>query len=249
VSQPGRQEVLLGVSGDGRTLLYLSGEGCEHDRLMIAHQSAHTFATVDLTPQIDRARFTLAEGCCTLTSDGKTLVLSKRDRTGFVEVQIDDHDQLVVGAELAILPQSAEELAPFSVIHPVVAADRNTIYYRLVQNRGEDYGGADGIYMAERAAGTFRARRIPDARTFGYPSGISSDNLSLFVSISFGTNVLVRSTTKEAFHALDHMMLFTPMLGFRNIPNADCTRVFTTVTPGGCQQEDIAFLITDESVR
>jgi hypothetical protein len=247
VNTAGTQEVIVGASGDGNTLLYLTGAGCKVDHLMIAHKRGSTYVPVDLTPQIDRTRFDIGEYCCTLASDGKSIVLATAGHAGFVEVQIDAHDRLAVeGTPLAVLPRSPEVLGAYDVAYPRLTSDRSALYYRLVQMVDGDYGPLDGIYVVDLAgAAAGHPRRIPGARPYSYVTGVSSDNLSLFVTMSFGTNVLVRKTTADPFGGFDASMPPAPIVGFRNIPTADCQLMFTTVSPGGCRQEDIAYVVPD----
>jgi eukaryotic-like serine/threonine-protein kinase len=84
ISEPGRQEALLGASGDGEEILFLAGTHCSIDRLWLAHRTGDRYESIDLTGQLDLHRVALFEGCCTLAADGHSMVLARPDHRGFV---------------------------------------------------------------------------------------------------------------------------------------------------------------------
>ena len=83
------QEALLGASRDGRTLLYLTGERCAIDRLMLARRRGETFETFELTGQLDLDHVSVFEGCCTLSPDGASVIIATKDRKAFVRSRLD----------------------------------------------------------------------------------------------------------------------------------------------------------------
>ncbi len=239
----GRQEALLGASGDGETILYLAGPRCALSRLMLARRRGSTFESVDLTDKLDLQKVAIFEGCCTLSADGLTLILSTPDHTHFVRSR-------VVGAEV-LPPEGAEfeDLNPGPTAgkplhYPVLGADGLTLYYRLDDRVADpaDSGPLDGSYVSVRA--DLQSRFPPGRRLTGkvklyeYITGVSSDGLSLFLSADNETYVLVRTSTAEPFV----MSLHTLTYGWRAVPLADCKRILTTYTPGGCESEDIVYL-------
>ncbi len=248
VSQPDRQEALLGVSGDGSAMLFLADKGCMLDHLWLAHRDGETYQSVDITDQLDRQRVMFAEGCCTLAADGKSMVLSRSDRHGFVRVRLagstpipvdasDDLGDLVPGASPAVSAQ-----------FPVLSADGHTLYYRVIDGSvaAGDLGPLDGVYAAVRAdpdAAFAPGTRLPGrARYYDAVTGISSDHLSLFMTSEYRTHVLVRSSVDQPFGMPADNMIPAEMQGFRTVPLADCQRLLTTSTVGGCRGEDIVWL-------
>jgi tRNA A-37 threonylcarbamoyl transferase component Bud32 len=245
ISVAGRQEALVGVSGDGDTILYLAGQRCALDRLFVARRRGQTYESVDLTDQLDRRRVTIFEGCCTMAADGKTIVIATVDHKGFVRAPlVGDRVGAFDGAELGgLLP------APhLTVRHPVLTADGLTVYYRVddtVADNGE-VGPLDGTYEAARTdlrAPFGQPRRLRGrARQYEYVSGVSADNLSLFMAADYETHVMVRTDTSELFGVPGHNASPQRLYGWRAVPLADCSRILTTSTPGGCESEDIVYL-------
>jgi hypothetical protein len=243
ISLKGRQEALQGTSDAGDVVLFLAGESCSLSNLYLARFDGTTYVPTDLTPQIDTARFALHEGCCTLADDGHTLVVPARgmrqlyaaplagDRVGEATLVLDPH-----------LPDDA------NLTSPVISADGRTIYYRVAQNgEREGYlGDLDGLYQATRpgSTGAFTGwHRIAGAqKRYDFVSGVSADGLSLFLVYEYATRVLVRATTEAPFGSPNPGGLPLTLYGWRAKPVAACQRVLTTITPGGCEQEDIWFL-------
>ncbi len=234
-----RQESLHGASADGRAVLYLSGERCRLDHLYLAHQFGEVFVPVDLTDQIDRREYALRENCCTLTSDGETLILSTTDRRQFVAAP-------VVGNQLGeVTPLYAPPLPPAMIIRaPVLSADRLTLYFRAETPPLGD-PSADGTFQAVRTSVTAPfglPNRIPGVRPYEYVSGISSDGLSLFFKEEFGTRVMVRATVSDEFGDPEWTIPPATMHGVHAVPLGDCRRVIATNSPGGCDNEYLFYL-------
>jgi hypothetical protein len=244
INLPGRQEILLGASLDGDTILYLTGPRCDANRLMLARRRGATFEPVDLTDQLDRSRVGVFEGCCTLAADGRTAVLGTADRRGFVRVRIDGFRVLAPDdAELRALTVDA----PRTVHYPVLAADQLTLYYHLDGPDSESIAGPHtGSYAAERGdrKSAFRPGiRMPGkVQQYEYITGVSPDGLSLFMNSDFETIVLVRTRTTEPFGDPWPSRSPARQVGWRAIPLAGCQRILTTGTPGGCENEDIVIL-------
>jgi hypothetical protein len=245
INTPERQDALVGAAHDGNTLLYLTGEWCALDRLMLARRVGETFVPVDLTDQVDPARLVIREGCCTLSADGTSILIMTRDTTSFVEARLTG-DQLIVEPTTvgALIPDPG----PSRIVrNPVLSADGLTLYYRLEDTVEGEVGPLDGNYVATRpdrqAPFTTPKRMKGRARGFEYVSGVSSDGLSLFMSSDFETRVLVRATTSDPFGDPAQWLAPAVMHGWRAVPLADCRRILTTHTPGGCANEDIAYLV------
>jgi hypothetical protein len=243
VSEPGRQEALLGVSGDGEEILYLAGTHCSLDRLWLAHRTGDRYESIDVTDQLDRHRVALFEGCCTLAADGHAMVLARADRHGFMRVplpitsgNVDDLGTLVPGATDSITAN-----------YPVLSADERTLYYRMIDPAGAaDPSSLDGNYTTTRAdshALFAPGKRMPGrARQYDYVTGVSSDQLSLFMEGDYRTHVLARASVDQPFADPGIGMLPALLPGWRAAPLGDCRRIATTWTPGGCEREDIVWL-------
>jgi hypothetical protein len=248
ISLPGRQEALIGASGDGNTIAYLANKGCRIDHLWLAHRRAASYESVDITANLDFHHVALFEGCCTLAASGRALVMARPDRRGFVRVRLDGDTPMPYDStdELgAVVPATPHIEAQF----PTLSADELTLYYRVFdRSLGDpsDLGPLEGTYAAHRAdpnsqldPGTLLPRR---ARFYDVVSGISADGLSLFMSAEYRTHVLVRPSVDKPFGDPDLGMLPALLPGWRAVPTADCRRIAVTVSPGGCGNEDIVFL-------
>ena len=247
VSVPGRQEILLGISGDGDTILYLAGTHCSADRLMLARRRGDTYESVDLSDRLDRTRVAFYEGCCTLAASGNAMILARPDRRGFVRVRLSGADPQPIGAgdELgALVPAIDHVIAQF----PTLSADELTLYYRVFDHSAgpDDLGPLDATYAAtrtERDAPFAPGTRLPGrARYYDIVTGVSSDNLSLFMASEYRTHVLVRASLDKPFTDPGEGMLPAWLPGWRAMPVTDCRRIATTWTPGGCGNEDIVWL-------
>jgi len=244
ISIPGRQEALQGVSGDGEQILFLANKRCNLDHLWLAHRHGDAYESVDVTDQLDRSRVLLFEGCCTLAADGKSMILANSERRGFVRVPLPIGSAPLedLGTLITDGPASA------TVRFPVLSADERTLYYRVIDwpVGAPDAGPLDGIYSSvrsDRQVAFVPGTRLPGrARHYDYPTGVSSDGLSLFVEGDYRTHVLVRASTDQAFNDPGEGMLPALLPGWRAAPLTDCRRIATTWTPGGCEREDIVFL-------
>ena len=236
------QEALLGASGDGDTLLYLTGTRCALDRLMLARRHGATFDTFDLTNQLDPS-VKIAEGCCTLAPDGGSVLLATQDHRGFVRWLLRG-TQLVRAGDAELLDLLPPRANGGTVRFPVLSNDGLTLYYRFNDDGHDEV--PDGPYAAVRAdvrAPFHPGRRLGGrAPLFEYVSGVSSDGLSLFMASEFETRVLVRTSTALPFGDPAYTLEPARMRGWRAIPLEDCRRIVTTTTPGGCESEDIVWL-------
>ena len=242
VNVDGNQEALAGVSADEQTLLYLTGKGCSLDRLMVARRAGPTFVPTDVTDRLDHTRLRLFEGCCTLAADGASMLIETLDQRQFVRVDVatsiaDD------GHEFAdLLPDKAQGM---QLGFPVLSSDQLTIYFRLYDRVAgpTEAGPQDGIYVSTRTstAAAFPPghRLAGPAHYYEYVTGESSDQRTLFMAGEFKTHVVTRSTRDEMYTMAISGTATALVAGWRAIPSSDCSRIYTTDTPGGCAQEDI----------
>jgi hypothetical protein len=244
ISVKDRQEILQGVSASGDAVLFLAGTdaGCARDHLYLARLARGTFVPVDLTDQIDQTRFPLYEGCCTLSDDASTVVIAADRGKAWYAARLDG-DRL--GEPVLLLDLQLPANA--SGHYPKLSFDTRTLYFRIEQPGDLELPGAlDGLYQAERDdvgvafAGVHRL--VGPARLYEYVTGISADGLSLFLVDEYRTRVLVRATTDEMFRHPAPTEPAAIMHGWRAMPLADCRRVLTTFTWGGCHGEDITYM-------
>jgi len=212
---------------------------------MIARRRGSTFESIDLTDQLDVGSMKGGEGCCTLSADAKTIVLASAEQHGFFTVS--------VGEDGALHPEQSdlgalipEPIAKRVVRFPVLSADRKELYYTIEDPDPvtSELVSWTGTYVASREDlhGPFASvRRLPAiAQRYEYATGISADGLTLFMASDFSTRVLARATVSEPFGGP------APLLpGWRAKPLRDCMQLVTTVSPGGCRNEDIVYLDAD----
>jgi hypothetical protein len=240
ITRPSHQEVLAGASRDGEMILYLAGEGCALRRLFVAYRRGLLYQPYDLTDQLDPARFSIYEGCCTLADNGKSLLIASADRTSFVRARLDNG---------RVLPpfEPVGELIPGSkdrrwVQHPVETADGAKLYFMLhdYQSVPGDHGPLHGEHIVTRShrdAPFERPHRITGSQqSYGWVTGISDDELTIFTAFSWETYAMIRPNAAEPFYAIG-----ARFNGWRAIPIENCQRLVTTSTPGGCHAEDIVF--------
>jgi predicted Ser/Thr protein kinase len=242
ISHNSVQDVLLGVTASGDAILYLTGKECDTDRLMIARRRGETYVPFDLTDQIDRGAVQIQEGCCTLTGDGKSIIALTPDQRGFTRVPLDGTklgpaDRREFDAIYPAVPRGA------SFSGPVIAHDQRAIYFVI---HALSPGEKPSIHVAERRStdvpfGT--AERLRGyAQNYDFPTGITADGVSLFLTEEFGTRVLIRHAPGEIFAGPGGPALPSRLPGWRTVPLGDCSRMLTTYTPGGCHAEEIAWL-------
>jgi hypothetical protein len=225
------------------SILFLSGPCCSADRLMLAREHAGSYAPIDLTDQLDLQQLELSEGCCTLTSDGTAVIVARADRRGFARVAL-DHDRLGPARpdEFAAIARDIPGVVALRV--PVMSHDQCALYFQAQTDHDGDK--RPGIYVAERTDphAPFPPARLLEgmARRYDYVTGVTPDDLTLFVADEYGTRVLVRATTAEPF-GVGAPDWIAPMInGWRILPVDGCARLLGTHTPGGCRGEDIAWI-------
>jgi hypothetical protein len=180
------------------------------------------------------------ESCCTLSHDGRSLVMATPESTGFVRVRI-------AGSELQLDPGELADISPgeaAKVAFPVLSADDLTLYYRVDRVvEGVPDSSHHVSVRGDRGSPFPRGRRLAGrARLYEYITGVSSDGLSLFNANEFGTHVLVRATTADPFGDPAFSVNPARLIGWRAKPLADCKRIVTTWSPGGCAAEGIYYL-------
>ena len=122
------------------------------------------------------------------------------------------------------------------------------MYYRVFDQApgASDIGPRAGVFAAVRAtpdAPFAPGARLPGpARCYDAVTGVSSDQLSLFMTSEYRTHVLVRAAADQVFGDPGPNQLPAELPGFRTVSLADCNRLLTTAAPGGCRAEDIVWL-------
>jgi hypothetical protein len=245
----GAQDALLGVSGTGGSVLYLhtTVAGCIGANTVLTMADA---ATVNLpTPptyvgrpigsQMALSGFSQKEESMTLTADGLTIVGVATGGKTFLESKRSAVGQVDFSAAAAgsFATVNASIPALGGVAYPVASADGLAFYYQV---SGAKVADMNGIYEATRTqtALPFNAgvKMAAPIQAYEAVTGISSDRMSLFVTASFNTTILTRTSLSQIFVKGS---VTPPSLAYRVAPVSTCGVLFGTCEPGGCAGETI----------
>jgi len=128
---------------------------------------------------------------------------------------------------------------------PVLSSDQLAIYFRVYDRVASPTGAGllDGIYSSTRTSTSVPfppgTRLGGPAHYYEYVTGESADHRTLFMAGEFKTHVVTRTARDEMFNMAIGGTAPAIVAGWRAIPSSDCSRLYTTDTPGGCAQEDI----------
>ena len=79
------------------------------------------------------------------------------------------------------------------------------------------------------------------AGDYEYATGLPDDELTMFMASEFATRVLLRDTRDQPFGDLGTTIPPARLPGWRTIPLDGCRRLIATITPGGCESEQVVF--------
>jgi hypothetical protein len=245
---PSVQAAMLGVSGDGASVLFLRGvQGCllNTTPLKIADATSvnlptpPTYVVQDIGSLPALAGMTRQQQSMTLSPDGLTIIgVGVGDQT-FLEskrsaVGQTDFSVAAAGAFNTVnasLPQGGK----FTL--PVISADGLAFYYSIYNAQN---AALNGIYEATRLqtnvpfdAGT----KMPAiVQNYDGITGISADRMTLFVTKSFNATILSRASVTQPFATSN---IAPPTSASRVQSIATCGYLFGTCAPGGCPAESI----------
>ena len=230
IALPGRQEAVCGATSDGARLLYLAGQRCGLDHLYIADRIGDHYESFDLTPQLGGHDVIVREGCCTLSRDGRAVLVERKSAPGFIRFPLDG---TTLGApDTATATRLTDGTRAWM---PVLSRDDRELYFLTdLLERAWLYKSVRPAPDAPFGHGTKVAGR---AETYEYATGISDDGLTLFMASEFSTRPLVRESVEAGFGDLGLTIPPARLPGWRAIPIQGCRQLVTTVTPGGCESE------------
>lgn len=242
-----RQTALAGASATGQSVLYLqtgAAAACGGFSLYIADEAVAN--TPPYVPQqlANLGGFSRAEETLALAPDGLTIIGASTDGRTFVEskrsaIGASDFSQPVTGDFVTL--DAALPPAPATVRWPVLSTDGLAFYYQVV---GATVVAMNGEYEALRTstampfpAGTRMPASVQALLTAdGGISGMSSDRMTAFVAVGFGTKLLTRTSLSQPFTAPTAST--PPGAAYRVVPISGCTAI-GTCEPGGCNNEAI----------
>ena len=241
----GKQTALCGASSSGQSILYLQtvANACGSFILTIADEAVagtlpyvpHALPQGPALNGLSKAEETLVLAPDGLTiigaaTDGRTFLESKRSAVGMIDFSIE------AAGEFATL-DTGIPAAPASVHWPVLSADGLAFYYHVV---GAPDTTKNGEYEALRTStampfpvGTLMPTAV---QSFDGISGMSSDRMTAFVAMGFGTQIMARTSLSQPFTLSATAM--APGAAYRVMPIAGCTAI-GTCEPGGCSNEAV----------
>ncbi len=241
-----RQTALAGASATGQSVLYLQTPlgACGGFQLFVADEAAANTPPYVAQPLANLGGFSKAEETIALAPDGLTIIGASTGGATFVEskrsaIGAGDFSQPVTGDFVTL--DAALPPAPANVRWPVLSADGLAFYYRVA---GATVAAINGQYESLRTstampfpAGTRMPAAVQALLTGSDGiSGMSSDRMTAFVAVGFGTKLLTRTSLSQPFIA--PAASTPPAAAYRVVPISGCTAI-GTCEPGGCQNEAI----------
>ena len=230
----GNQDIFCGATMDGTTILNRQDAGCSgastytiYDALAGAYQG-HVFAPAFGT--VDEQSIRVWEDGLTIygvTAAGTTppalrsFLQAKRSGKGVVDFGPADN-----------APFSALTVADGMVGNPLLSPDGRFFFY---SRAGSSDAANDGFYMAQRDDPSLPfAAAATKLALSDFASGISADDLTLFVQTGYAVTPFTRVSPWVPFPSA---ATGASIPGFRLQPLLDCKTVLGTCT-GGCSNED-----------
>jgi hypothetical protein len=246
VGPPSRQTALTGASTSGQSLLYLQtpvGALCGSFALTVADEAVAgtlPYVAQSLGQVTNLNGFSKGEETLILAPDGLTIIGAAAASPTFLEskrsaIGMTDFS-LAAAGDFATL-NTGIPASPASVNWPVLSADGLAFYYHVA---GATDTAKNGEYEALRTSTAMAfpvGTLMPAAmQTFGGISGMSSDRMTAFMAMGFGTALMTRTSLLQPFSVPTSGT--APGAAFRVMPIAGCTAI-GTCEPGGCQNEDV----------
>ena len=247
VNITGKQSALLGASENGGTVLYLeatttcvtSGSSVVIGDEAVAGTPPYSLQTIGALAAL--AGFVRSEETMTLTADGLSIIGVGTDNRSFListRSAVGQIDFTTAGAGPFTTLNGAVPASPATVSWPVISHDKLEFTFRVV---GATDTTMNGVYDSVRATTNDpfpAATKLTGAvQTFDAITGLSSDRMSAFVTMGFGTKILTRTSLTDAFAA--PAMSTPPGAAYRVVPIEGCASLIGTCEPGGCSAETI----------
>jgi hypothetical protein len=242
----GRQSALLGVAANGGSVLYLRATTMclpTGATLVIADEAVAgtpPFVVQPLAGVAGLGGFAKTEETMTLSADGLTIVGVGTDNRSFLSSSrsaVGGTDFSMASAGLFATLNISLPAGPANVSWPLLSHDGLGFTFRV----GGSDANTNGIYETTRTSTTAAfppATKLPGVvQTFDALSGMSSDRLTAFVTMNFGTQILTRPALDQPFAAPTSST--PPGSAFRVVPVTGCGLLFGTCEPGGCANESI----------
>jgi hypothetical protein len=247
VNTAGQQAPLLGASKTGQSLLFLqpTASACVGggSALMIGDEAvagSPPYVNRNISGLANLVGFSRAEETMTLTADGLTIIGVGTSGRNFLAshrtaVGMTDYT-LALEGDFATLNGTIP--SPGSLAWPVISADGLAFYYSL---SGATDTTLNGTYESVRASTGVpfpAATKMPaEVQAFWSLTGMSSDRMTAFMGLNYGTQLMTRNSLSAPFTA--PATSSPPGQAWRVVPIAGCIAIGTS-EPGGCANEKIS---------
>jgi hypothetical protein len=245
------QDAIAAATPDGQVVVILqtpTGATCGGLHLIIADEVAPgsgTYMHQDATTVLQNLQLYTGREGHAITADGLTLIArsadskrwlaSKRSATQAIDFATgSDTDFAQINAQIAGTG------ATFRA--PVISADGLEFVYKIESSDPAQRG----IYIAVRDTASVPfpagAKQSSPVGDYEFPTGISSDRLTLFMFDNFTGRVLTRTSTSQRFVNPNAPAAPPQISAWQHKPLADCKKLVAMSSPGGCANEDVVLL-------
>jgi hypothetical protein len=252
VSADDQQDLLLGASRKGDSILYLRRANCLADdfRLFIADRNGAGYNSLDITGQMNimglrRDQAFAPVSYLTLGPDGRTLIGVTGDGRRFVQatrsgLATTDFSAPIEGPFVAINNSIASTSAVLA--DPLLSGDGLGFYYHVINDPSVNghYESSRNTTSAPFSAGVFLPSVV---QGFNAVKGVSADRLMLLLmntnSVPWSTTILTRKDVTHAYTNPNAPNDAPSIQGFRDVVLDDCSVIMGNFTTTNCLGEDI----------
>jgi hypothetical protein len=250
-SRAGEEDTIAAATPDGQTVVILQTampSTCGAFHVVLADEvtpSSGTYMLHDATSALQAMQLFTGQEGYSITADGLTLVAHTPDGKRWSATtrsarHMVDFAPPTEEPFAQINAQIASTDATFRA--PVLSADGLELFYKVESSDAAERG----IYSSVRDStsvpfppGTKQGSPVDD---YEFPTGVSSDRLTLFVFDSFSGRVLQRASTSGQFTNPNAPAPPPQIAGWDHKPLADCSKLVAMTSPGGCAGEDLIVL-------
>lgn len=251
LSRAGAEDTIAAATPDGQTIAILQTAmpaTCGAFHLVLADEvtpGSGTYMLHDATAALQALQLFTGRDGFAITTDGLTLVAHTSDgKRWSATTRSARHMVDFAAASEESFAQINAQIAstPGTFRAPVLSADGLELFYKVESSDVAERG----IYASVREAtsapfppGTKQPSPVGD---YEYPTGLSSDRLTLFVFDNFTGRVLQRTSTSAPFTNPNAPAAPPQIAGWDHKPLADCSKLVAMTSPGGCAGEDLILL-------
>jgi hypothetical protein len=251
LSRAAAEDSIGAATPDGQTIVILQTESpatCGSFHVMFADEvtpGSGTYMLYDATAALQALRLFTGQQGFAITADGLTLIARSTDGKRWSATARSARHQIdfAAASETQFAQLNAQLATTAGTFRaPVLSADGLELVYKVESSDLAERG----IYSSVRESvsvpfppGSKHPSPISD---YEFPTGLSSDRLTLFVFESFSGRVFQRASTSGEFTNPNAPAPPPQLPGWSHTPLADCSKLIAMTSPGGCAAEDIVLL-------